>query len=80
MDQPVHLELTADQALVLFEWLARVAESDTLPLEHPAERYVLWTLEGQLDKQLVEPFRPDYRVLLADARERVLQSREDVSE
>lgn len=77
MTRPVQLSLTADQALVLYDWLARETEGEGVPLEHPAERYVLWELEGQLDKRLLEPFLPEYRALLADARERVLRSKQD---
>lgn len=65
------LELSDDEALVLFECLARLAEGAALPLEDEAERYVLWRLEAQLDKGLVEPFRADYAALVDAARRRV---------
>ncbi len=65
------LELTDDEALVFFEWLARFDERDAFPVEDAAEEQVLWSLHGQLEKVLVEPFRPDYRVLVKQARERV---------
>ena len=65
------LELTHDQALVLFEWLARLDEQDAFPVEDAAEEQVLWCLHGQLEKALSEPFRADYRELVAQARERV---------
>jgi hypothetical protein len=66
------LDLTNDQALVLFEWLSRLDEADAMPCEHEAERQVLWTLHGQLEKALTEPLRPDYRSLLEEARSKVL--------
>jgi hypothetical protein len=66
--------LTPDQALVLFEWLAREDGKDALPTEHPAELQVLWDLEAQLERVLVEPFRPDYAELLAAARERLTRA------
>jgi hypothetical protein len=65
------LELTDDQALVFFEWLSRLDESDAVPCEHEAERQVLWALHGKLEKALTEPFRPDYRALLQKARSRI---------
>lgn len=68
------LELSDDEALVLFECLARLDEGAALPLEDEAERYVLWRLEGQLEKALVEPFRPDYVALLEGARRRVREA------
>jgi hypothetical protein len=65
------LELTEDQALVFFEWLARLDEQDAFPCEDPAEEQVLWSLHGQLEKLLVEPFQPNYRELVEKARTRV---------
>jgi hypothetical protein len=72
----VTLTLTADQALVLFEWLTREDRKGTLPTEHQAEQYVLWEIEAQLEKSLVAPFQPDYEVLLAAARERLVAGSE----
>ena len=68
------LELTDDQALVLFEWLARLDEQDAFPVEDPAEEQVLWCLHGQLEKTLSEPFRANYRELVQQARSRVKAS------
>ena len=65
------LELTEDEALVLFEWLSRLDEQDTFPCEDPAEQQVLWALHGQLEKVMAEPFRSNYRELVAQARSRV---------
>ena len=65
------LELTQDEALVFFEWLARLDELDAFPHEHLAETYVLWSLHGQLEKVLVEPFSSNYRALVEQARSRV---------
>lgn len=68
------LELSDDEALVLFECLARFEDGGALPLQDEAERYVLWRLEGQLEKALVEPFRPDYAELVDAARRRVREA------
>ena len=68
------ISLTADQALVLFEWLTREDGKGALPTEHQAEQNVLWEIEAQLEKSLVEPLRPDYEALLVAARERLLGS------
>ena len=65
------LELTEDQALVLFEWLARLDEQDAFAVEDPAEEQVLWTLHGQLEKALEQPLQSNYRELLQQARARV---------
>ena len=66
------IQLTSDQALVLFEFLARFDQDERLVIEDPAEERVLWCVTGQLEKALVEPFDPAYRELLAAARARVV--------
>ena len=73
-DKQITLELTNDEALVLFEWLARVDSSDLLVFEDPAEQQVLWRLEGMLERVLVEPLDATYKELLAKARRRVRDS------
>jgi hypothetical protein len=67
------IELSDDEALVLFELLARHGDrADRLVhLDHPAERNALWAVEAQLERKLVVPLRPDYADLLAAARARV---------
>jgi hypothetical protein len=71
------LDLSRDEALVFFEWLARLDEQDAFPIEDSAERLVLWDLHGQLEKLLSEPFQENYRELLVQARERVRLGRTD---
>ncbi len=66
------IDLTRDQALVLFECLARWETTGHEPnFLHPAERVVLWGVQAQLEKVLVEPFRSDFDALLNSARERL---------
>ena len=68
----VTLSLTHDQALVLFEWLSKEDCRSDLATEHQAEQKVLWEIEAQLERALVEPLQPDYRALVAAARERLV--------
>lgn len=72
----VFLRLTHSEALVLFEWLARVDAAGNLPVEDPAEQQVLWRLEGQLESKLTEPLGPDYREAVESARREVRGSQE----
>ena len=65
---PVSLELSADEALVLFEFVSRFTESDQLSIADQAETRTLWNLCGRLEKQLSAPFSPSYSELLAIAR------------
>jgi hypothetical protein len=75
-DNKVVLELTRAEALVLYEWLIRSDSSEALAIEDEAEQTVLWRLEGQLEKILVEPLVPNYRELVAAARQTVRSSDE----
>ena len=68
------LELSAEEALVLFDLLGGYGETDDgrmLVIRHAAERNALWALEGALEQQLVAPFQDDYDEQLAAARARV---------
>jgi hypothetical protein len=65
----VTLELSADEALVLFDWLARTSDADhPVAFDDHAEKVVLWNLECQLEEVLVEPFSENYRALVHAAR------------
>ena len=68
-DEPVTLQLSRSQALVLFDWLSR--NDRPLPVSDPSEETVLWLLEGLLEKTLVEPLQPDYLEVVARARKTV---------
>lgn len=66
------IELNADEALVLFEWIMRFSDRGTYPVEHEAEELVLWQIEAQLETTLVEPFEPNYVQLVEQARARIV--------
>jgi hypothetical protein len=75
METPnVRLELTRDEALVLFEWLSRANEGDDIEplIYHWSEQMVLSTVLASLEKTLVEPFDAKYAELLTAARERLV--------
>ena len=69
--EAIVLRLTPAEALVLFEWLARVDNAGDLPVEDPAEQQVLWRLEGQLESQVTEVLLPNYKELVEAARREV---------
>ena len=71
MQEPMTLNLSDDEALVLFDLLSRNEEKDVIAVQGEAEASVLANLLVQLERQLVEPFQPDYRELLDSARKRV---------
>lgn len=68
------LDLSADEALVLFEFLSRWQETGTFDLVDQAEQRVLWDVLASLEKNLAEPFSPEYGSLVAEARTRLRDS------
>jgi hypothetical protein len=76
LSETVRLEVTSDEALVLFEFLSRYAESDQLSIEDQAEQRALRNLQCLFERQLVEALRPDYESLLAAARDGLRDSTE----
>ena len=70
----VHLTLSNDEAIVLFEFLTRFSNSDVLSIEDQAEERILWDLTCMLEKSLDEPFSADWLQHLALARARVRDS------
>jgi hypothetical protein len=73
----VSLDLTSDEALVLFDFLTRYTDSDRLEIADQAEQRALWNLCAILEKALVEPFDPAYGELLEAARQRLRDSIDD---
>ena len=67
----VKLELTNDEALVLYDWLARFNQRDSADFADQAEECVLFDLEAMLEKTLVAPLQSNYAELLARARANV---------
>jgi hypothetical protein len=65
----INVTLQNDEALVLFELLASEKLSGAVDVP---ERNALWALEGVLEKELAEPFLPEYAFLLENARQSLL--------
>lgn len=65
----VRIELSQDEALLLFEWLAELDGLDDLPVP---ERWILWKIEGKLESEVNVLFSKDYGGELRRARERVI--------
>jgi hypothetical protein len=70
-DENVQIEITNDEALVLFEFLARFSQTGTLDVVDQAEERALWNLSCVLEKILIEPFYPDYLDIIQAARDRL---------
>ena len=67
----IKLEITNDEALVLFEMLSRFSDTDVLSIEHQAEQRALWNLTCVFEKIISEAFDDDYKKSLEAARERL---------
>ena len=72
----VRLEISREEALVLFEWLSRFNKAEDVIFADQAEQRVLWDIEAMLESTLVEPFDPKYDELLEAARAKVRDPRE----
>jgi hypothetical protein len=67
----VKIEITSDDALVLYDWLARFNQRADTDFADQAEERVLFDLEALLEKALVAPLQSDYATALAQARSNV---------
>ena len=67
----VTLQLTGDEALLLFEFLQRFSETEKLVIADQAEERALWNVCCVLEKCLSESFNKDYALLLEQARARL---------
>jgi len=68
-DEKVTIELSKEEAIVFFEFLARFNESDDLRgFEDQAEKRVLWNIACILEKNLSEPLRADYQELVKNEK------------
>lgn len=67
----MQLELSSDEALVLFELISRMEKLEARPWSEAGEQEVIWRIEGQLEKVLLEPFQSNYKELVSQAREQV---------
>lgn len=72
MNENVSFNISQNEALVLFDFLARFNQADNqVFFEDQAEQRVLWDLEAILEGQLTQPFLENYTVLLEEAREAI---------
>jgi hypothetical protein len=70
-DEKINIELSKDEGHVLFEFLSRFSNNEELRIVDQSEERVLWNVQAELEKLLIDPFQADYQDLLLGARERV---------
>lgn len=73
MKSQVAVMLSRDEALVLFEALASGAARRSVS---PGTQAALDSIEAQLERVLVEPFKPNYVELVAAAEHRIVKGNE----
>ena len=69
--EKINIELSKDEALVFFEFLARFSDNEELRIVDRSEERVLWNMLADLEKVITDPFQADYQDLLLEARGRV---------
>ena len=75
-NEKIEIQLTRDEAIVLFEFLSRFSDTDKLNIEHQSEERALWNLTCVFEKTLSESFRNNYKEILKSARKRLQDSDE----
>lgn len=73
MSEKISIELSYNEALVLFEFLSNYSNDEKLEIQHKAEERVLWDLLCQLETKLTNPLSSEYHLLLQSARDILLK-------
>ncbi len=71
MKEGIQINLSEDEALVLFELLSRFSDEEILKIEDQSEDRVLWNILCELEKILDAPFSEKYAELLEKARKNI---------
>lgn len=71
--EKIMIEISKDDALILFDWLARFTEGSCDQTDE-IERQSLCNLEAAFEEILVEPFDEKYNEIIAQTKERVRRS------
>ncbi len=68
----IKIELSKDEAIVLFDWISRINEGEATNLRlDQAEMRILWDLEASFEKVIDEIFAEDYNKIVAQAKQKV---------
>ena len=69
----IQIEISEDDAIVLFEFFERFGDKEDLYFVHPAEYLSLMRISAQIDKSTAGMFKENYREILKHARERIAE-------
>lgn len=67
----IQISLTVDEAVVLFEFVRRFSDSDSLEIVDQAEQRALWNLCCVFERGALSSLEDDWPVLLQQARDRL---------
>lgn len=75
LEDHVTIRLSADEALVLFEWIHRIEDSgdEEALVAYPGEQGALTRLSGALESAVASIFDPNYVQLVENARQRLAE-------
>ena len=71
LENALSISLTPEEAVVLFEFVRRFSDTDTLSIEDQAEERALWNLCCVFEKHMNLPMEGSYADILKMARERL---------
>lgn len=69
----INIEISEDDAVVLFEFFWRFGEKEELYFVHPAEYLSLMKISGQIDKSTSAMFKPNYKEIVEESREKIAE-------
>ena len=72
------IELTANESLVLIDFLIRFRDDEELKIKDPAEEQILWDLCAMLESKVPELLDKDYKTLLQKARQIISEGTENL--
>ncbi len=70
-DKVLTIKLKKDEALVIFEYLSKFQKSSEFDKLDGSKKHSLLQILGQLEKNLVEPFNPNYKGLLESSKQKL---------
>lgn len=73
------IELTNEEALVLFHWLNNNARRNEV-FQDKSEQIVLWSMECQLEKNLLEPHSDQYLQALKSAQADIKRTYSEITD
>ncbi|XDD45337.1 hypothetical protein AB3N60_11475 [Leptospira sp. WS39.C2] len=65
------LEISEDEAIILFEFFARFTDTNKLSFKHPSEYITIQQLAAKIDKTTSAMFKEDYKEILLKAQKRI---------